>query len=384
LLGERKKALATIGEASRDSHLRGGISQGYLQANPCFVYWLEADLPALMQTARGSLKAAEKYQAHQAIAHGLYFLGIAHYHRNELHTAEEHLTSVVEKPYSQHALNFVHSAFALALVHQALGRTDAANEVAESAVSYGLDTHNPALVKLARGFQAELAIRQGRTAEVSLWTKQFDAEPFSPMYRFYVPQLTLARALLAEETIESREQAADLLKRLYDFVVSTHNRRFQIDVLALQALLHDTLGEVPAAMEKIAKALALAEPGGFIRPFVDLGTQMGGLLKELMRRNIPVGHVGKVLGALWEDTNERTQLGDDQNSKLPYLLSEPLTNRELDVLDLLARRLSDKEIAAELVISPATVKGHLKHIYGKLDVGKRREAVEKAKKIGIL
>jgi LuxR family maltose regulon positive regulatory protein len=63
---------------------------------------------------------------------------------------------------------------------------------------------------------------------------------------------------------------------------------------------------------------------------------------------------------------------------------EPLTNRELEVLDLLAQRLSNKEIADKLYISATTVKGHLQNIYGKLNVGKRREAVEKTNILGIL
>jgi ATP/maltotriose-dependent transcriptional regulator MalT len=71
-------------------------------------------------------------------------------------------------------------------------------------------------------------------------------------------------------------------------------------------------------------------------------------------------------------------------SDSPQPLVEPLSNRELDVLVLLAQRLSNKEIADKLYISATTVKGHLQNIYGKLNVGKRREAVEKAKKIGIL
>ena len=71
-------------------------------------------------------------------------------------------------------------------------------------------------------------------------------------------------------------------------------------------------------------------------------------------------------------------------SDSPQPLVEPLTNRELDVLNLLAQRLSNKEIADKLYVSPTTVKGHLQNIYGKLNVSKRREAVEKAMKIGIL
>ena len=69
-------------------------------------------------------------------------------------------------------------------------------------------------------------------------------------------------------------QAADLLKQLYDFVIFTHNRRFQIDVQDLQALLYDSRGESRAALESLTHALQLAEPGDFIRPFVDLGPQM--------------------------------------------------------------------------------------------------------------
>lgn len=84
----------------------------------------------------------------------------------------------------------------------------------------------------------------------------------------------------------SRDQAADLLKQFRDFVVSCHNKRFQIDVQALQALLHDCLGEETAALESLTHALQLAEPGGFIRPFVDLGPPMADLLKRLHRKKM--------------------------------------------------------------------------------------------------
>ena len=172
----------------QDSDLSSNISQSHFQSNPCFIYWMEADLPTMLQTARQSLKVAENYQEHHAISQGLYFMGIAHYHQNELQAAEEILASVVNEPYSQYAWNFIHSAFALALVHQARGRTDAANQAGESVVSYGLDTNHPLVLKIARAFQAELALRQGRTAEASYWAEQFVAKPFTPMYRFYAPQ----------------------------------------------------------------------------------------------------------------------------------------------------------------------------------------------------
>ena len=96
-------------------------------------------------------------------------MDIVHYDLNELKAAEEKLVAVVKEPHLQHAFTFAHSAFAL--VHQARGRTDAANQVAESVVSYCLDTNNPDLLKIAWAFQAELALRQDALLRPSIGRK---------------------------------------------------------------------------------------------------------------------------------------------------------------------------------------------------------------------
>ncbi|MFC1824400.1 LuxR C-terminal-related transcriptional regulator [Thermodesulfobacteriota bacterium] len=389
MLGDREKALSTIEEAMRDPDLRSGISQGYFQANPCFIYWIDADLTSLQQTAAQSLKLDENSRVFPAIAHGLYFMGIAHYERNDLLAAEDNLVAVMKDPYSQHTLNFAHSAFALALVHQALGREDEANQVGGAVVSFALDMKNPDVLHVARAFQAELALRQRRLGEASYWAERFVAETFAPTYRFYVPQLTKVKVLLAQDTRSSREQAADLLKRFYDFVVSTHSTRFQIDALTLKALLFDSQKNEPAALMALTEALTLAEPGGFIRVFVDLGPQMAYLLKRLINQNVSVGYIGKILAAFREDEQRAIQVeSPPPKTQSPPLstqfLVEPMTKREEEILNLLAQRLSNKEIADKLFISPETVKKHLNNIYGKLGVSKRLEAVEKAVAMGIL
>jgi len=190
---------------------------------------------------------------------------------------------------------------------------------------------------------------------------------------------------MAQDTPDSRRQAADLLNQLNDFLIPIHNKQFQINVLALQAVLHDTLGEKSAALDKLTTALNLAEPSGYIRIFVDMGPRMFGLLKQLVRQNVALDYIGQILAAFRDD--ERAvgpEVADQPIASPRQPLVDPLTHRELDVLDLLAQRLSNKEIADKLFISTETVKGHLKNIYQKLEVKKRREAVEKAKKIGIL
>jgi ATP/maltotriose-dependent transcriptional regulator MalT len=365
-------------------------------------------LTAMLQTAGRSQKIDAALQNPWTLGHALHFSGIASYQRNEFHAAEEKLLPLVKSPYLHHALNFAHSAFALALIYQAWGRADEATEVAESVVSYALDTSNTAVLKMARAFRAELALRQGRLAEASKWAEQFTAKPFGMMYRFYVPQFTLVRVLLAQDTAESREKAGNLLTELHDFVVSTHNTRFQIDVLALQALHHDLQDDASAALKALTKSLTLAEPGGFIRLFVDLGPQMANLLKHLASQNIAVDFIGKILAAFrveaqiaapdtgpsphlsleapkakWDPPLSPSPSHPLSSSLTSQPLVEPLTNRELEILALLTQRLSTKEIAAKLFISPTTVKKHLNNIYGKLNVGNRREAVEKAETLGI-
>lgn len=395
MLGDREQAIVTFEEAMRESDLNSDISESHYQANPCFIYWMEADMSGMVQTARRALRTGKNCQELHAISQGLYFMGIAHYLRDELQAAEEKLASVVNEPYAQYAHNFAHTAFALALVYQAQGRMDMANQVGDSVVSFGLDTNHSGVLKIARAFQAELALRQGRIAEASHWAAQFVPKPFTPMYRFYVPRLTLVKVLLAQDTMDSKEQAAELLDQLYSFVISTHNKRFQIDVQALQALLYDSRGEGPAALKRLTHALQLAEPGSFIRPFVDLGPLMADLLKKQHKQRSAANFIEKILAAferegvqkIVPEATERPAVSTRQPqrpSPPSTSLVEPLTNRELDVLNLLAQRLSNKEIADRLFISLTTVKGHLQNIYGKLGTKKRREAVEKARQIGIL
>ena len=261
-------------------------------------------------------------------------------------------------------------------------------------MEYAVDTGNQVVLGTTQAFEAELALRQGRLSEASNWAERFQPKSFLPPFAFYTPQLTLVKIRLAQDTTDSRRQAADLLDQLHDFLASIHYKKSLIEVLALQGLLHDTLGDASVAQEKIAKALALAEPGGFIRVFVDLGPQMADLLKRLHEQNVAVDYIKKLLGAFGDEEQVVVPYAADhqiasahqplRTSTLSQPLVEPLTNRELDVLQLLAQRLSYKEIADKLHISIATVKSHIHNIYRKLNVNKRLAAVEKAKNIGML
>jgi LuxR family maltose regulon positive regulatory protein len=361
---------------------------GYL-GNLGLVYWIDANLIALQQTTECLLDAVKEHPQHAMVSYGLYLSGITLYHRNELHNAEEKLAKVVKFYYAASPMNFAHSAFALALTYQAQKKTGRAREICNSVVVNSLESNNEDMLRIARAFEADLALRQGRLAEAFQWAEGYQAKPFRPTYRFYMPQVTLIRILLAQGTTDSLQQAADLLNQIHAFLVPIHNNRFRIDVLALQALLNNTRGEHSVALEKLTAAINLAQSGGFIRLFVDLGPQMADLMKQLIEQNVAGDYIGRILAAFKEDEDrampgESDHLAAQSQPSSTQPLVQPLTNRELQILNLLGQWLQNKEIAAELFISPLTVKKHLDNIYEKLNVSGRQQAVEKAKRLGIL
>jgi hypothetical protein len=131
-----------------------------------------------------------------------------------------------------------------------------------SHIFYFIETNNTDMLKVARAFEAELALRQGDLTMASRWLKEFHGKPFRPPFRFYMPQLTAVKIWLAQNTTDIRSQAADLLEQLHVFLESIHNNLFLIEALALQALLHDARGEDSKALKKLSHALAFQSQAG--------------------------------------------------------------------------------------------------------------------------
>ena len=152
-----------------------------------------------------------------------------------------------------------------------------------------------------------------------------------------------------------------------------------IEVLAVQALLYQAEGDAQAARGALQQALDLAEPGGFIRTFVDLGAPLQRLLAALVSEPTASPYAAKILAAFPQPSSPATA-----RRQANAALLSPLTPRELEVLALLDKRYTDSEIATELVISAETVHSHVQHIGDKLAVRGRREIVQAAKDQGLL
>jgi len=220
------------------------------------------------------------------------------------------------------------------------------------------------------------------------WARQYDPEPLMAEHSFFAPPLCLAKILILDDTTASRKRAQALLPRLEDYFSGIHNKRFLIETLALRALLSDKTGETAHAIEQLGSAVSLAQPGGFIRLFVDIGPELVPLLNRLELKGDRLQYAGRILAAFASEGGEADAAPADTIAGITITdiagLPEPLSRREKEVLGLLAGRLTNKEIGERLFISTATVKRHAHNIYEKLNVKGRREAVTKSVGLGLI
>jgi len=170
-----------------------------------------------------------------------------------------------------------------------------------------------------------------------------------------------------------------------DYYGSIHFTAIHISVLALLAMLHSAEGDEQQALATLSHSIALAEPGGFIRLFIDLGTPLKPLLKKFMQRGMSPRYLADLLAAF---EAEDAQSAAAQRPHTEHVSSPSdsalLTNREQEVLELLTRRYTDKEIAETLYISPGTVRSHIEHLGEKLNATGRRGIVQAARGQGLL
>jgi LuxR family maltose regulon positive regulatory protein len=149
----------------------------------------------------------------------------------------------------------------------------------------------------------------------------------------------------------------------------------------LQALAHKAQGDNPTALSPLERALTLAEPEGYVRIFGDEGEPMAQLLSEAAGHGIMPDYTTRLLAA-FEAEEQKSE--DEPHLPPAQSLIEPLSQRELEVLRLIAQGLSNREISGRLFLALSTVKGHNRIIFSKLMVGRRTEAVARARELGLL
>jgi LuxR family maltose regulon positive regulatory protein len=348
------------------------------------MHWAAGNLEYASRYAHRMLDLGERNHLPAIRAWAHYYQGCVHYWRNELDAAEREFAAIVSQPLGAHTMVVIHGHFGLALTYVAQGRPDNAQDTLDAVLALVTEGGMLGALKLVEAFVARLALLRGNLSAARAWAKQCgEMQERLPLYFLESPALILAKICLASGGAEL-QRAAELLSYMHDFVVATHSSLRLIDVLAHEALLHKACGRPQAAQDTLGQALALAEPSGVVRPFVDLGSDMAALLHEAGKQGPSAPYARQLLAAFPHGGQGALARSTAAQGSPAALAMDPLTDRELEVLALLAQRLSNKEIADILVVAPVTVKSHMRNLFGKLQVSGRREAVERARALGLV
>jgi LuxR family transcriptional regulator, maltose regulon positive regulatory protein len=343
-------------------------------------------LSAALQTFRQGLELATEAGRLALPAAGVAHVGIAEvlYERNELDAALGQAMRAVELCRQiGYAQWLVTGLAALARIRQALGdqagALEAIGEAERLVPSTVVDLFFPVAVQRAR-----LLLAQGEVEDAARWCAErgLGVED-EPSYLREREHLVLARVLLAQGKVD---QALRLLRWHLEEAQAQRRRGSEIEILMLQVLALWEKGEKEGAATTLTRALTLAEPEGYVRTFVDEGPEMALLLSEVLkahqrrhldRPDLPSAHyLRKLLTALEQAASRTTP----PTAELP----EPLSERELEVLQLIEAGKSNRRIAQELFVTTGTVKTHIRSIYRKLDAHSRTQALVRARELNLL
>jgi LuxR family maltose regulon positive regulatory protein len=350
-----------------------------------------------LETHRHALQLGSRQGQRPIPFAGMACVGIATvlYEWNDLDGALRHATEGVELSELGGRVSYVLAGRTVqASVYLARGHMDQASSVLLQAERLAQRHGHAYVMAHIAELRVRLWLEQGNLAAALQWSQEYDGsvmdEGFAPL-ALEMQQIALARVLVAQRAASGPDEsgraaaflltdevqdAPSLLAGLLDSAQTSGRMQSAIKLLALQAVAFQAQGDVDQAVSVVERALLLAEPEGYVRTFVDEGEPMARLLRIAAARAIAPGYVASLLAALGE--------ASVSGPTAAQLLAEPLTERELEVLHLVAAGLSNQEIAQELVIALSTVKSHINHIYGKLGAKSRVQAVSRAQALGLL
>jgi LuxR family maltose regulon positive regulatory protein len=309
------------------------------------------------------------------------YVGLSEIHRerNDLHAATQSLLRSQEL--GEHIglpQNRYRWRVAMARIRQVEGDLSGALDLLNEAERLYVGDYFPN-VRPVPALRARVLVAQRELGAALGWARERGLsveDDLSYLHEF--EHITLARVLLARYAADraqrSIQEVTRLLERLLRAAETGQRTGSVIEILVVQALVHQARADVPAALTSLQRAVTLAEPEGYVRIFAEEGPPMASLLRAVSKQGTAPNYVRRLLAAI----NKAEDSTPANNG-----LIEPLSARELDVLRLLGTDLDGPEIARNLIVSLNTVRTHTRNVYAKLGVNNRRAAVRRAKELDL-
>jgi LuxR family maltose regulon positive regulatory protein len=371
------------------------IMQGHLrQARE--IFWRGLQLAGV-----GGRHPKEGEQPTLAVSMVYQGLGEVSREQNDLENADRYLAKCIELGEQWGNAEVLSDGYVLyARVRYALGDTPGAHEFFRQAEQLPQDNPvSPLTTRQVEAHQARLWVAEGNAEAAARWAASLgqaygaadDGNGQVALFVREVEEATLARLWIAQGEFD---RATDLLRPLLQKVEAAGWMGVAIDLLVLQARALQGQGKTSEALDVLHRALSRAEPEGYARVFLDEGEPMAELVRLAARRGIATTYIRELLAAFDQErsrsqvSGSRATVTPPSNLKpetlKPETLLEPLSEREIQVLRLIADGLSNREIADRLTITVGTAKRHASNIYAKLDVHSRVQAVARARELRLL
>jgi LuxR family maltose regulon positive regulatory protein len=275
----------------------------------------------------------------------------------------------------------VYSNLYLVRVLFSSGKISGAEEVIQSMENlvheYGIPLW--ALSSLS-AWQVRIWLAQGKIKLASQWVEDHQLDPdVEPAYQDEITHAVFARVLMAQGRLD---EAEELLQRLLEAAKAGGRTSSVIELLIQQSLAAQSAGDTSRALSALEQALLTGQEEGFMRIFVNEGAPMARLLYQALAHEISPAYVRQLLAAFPTPEPQRAEIARTPDPDVAWV--ESLSEREVEVLQLIAEGLKNQEISDRLYLSQNTVKAHNRNIFGKLGVSSRTQAVARARALGIL
>ena len=344
----------------------------------------ECMLEEQMDYARQHKLLCEKHHLNSATGYSYHFLLSGYYSQNKMAEVHNLLPEFDKSMYLFRPYWALNSLFIKGLSMIAVGDHLGLNDTMVQIQKFNHSWEDLNLTPVIKAFEVEVALLQGNYKKAQKLSLDANFDPYLPYKFFYFPQITQVRLLMYSGEEEKLAEAGKLLADLIEFGRDKHLKIFLTKALPLQAVLYYMTGDNEAALRTLEESLAISQPQGFIRNYLDLGKVMQSMIRSILMKR-PEDDFLIAIDQAFDPEQEVYHKFEVVNfEEYPIQPEVNLSKRESEILELLAKGYQNKEIASDLYISNEAVKKSLYRLYQKLEVNNRSSAIMQAVSMGLV